>query len=252
MQLLKSQISLIIATLVILAFQGCFEAPELSEVPEIKYRSITFRPLDQSADSLILRFEVKDGDGNVGLGSNESNPPYHTYNIIVDALDSIVKYRIPAVAPFRTVDPLGNEELFSETDNRPAYNCLDYAIATFSDLNLNGDTIFISPNEYHHNIHVTFLKKNLATGDFTEVDFSAEFGNACSGVVFDGRIPIFDQNLLGKPLQGVFSYFMVSEGFLFVLSNETFKVRFYIYDRELNQSNIIETPEVTLQDITRN
>jgi hypothetical protein len=94
------------------------------------------------------------------------------------------------------------------------------------------------------------LLKDLVSGEFTEIDFASYFGNACSSITLDGRIPVFDSDLIGDPLQGIFSYYMVSEGFLLVLSNQTFKIRFYIYDRALKQSNIVETPEVTLLEIT--
>ena len=42
---------------------------------------------------------------------------------------------------------------------------------------------------------------------------------------------------------------MVSYGFEMILKNDIFKLRIYIKDRELNTSNIIETPEVTLEEI---
>ena len=45
---------------------------------------------------------------------------------------------------------------------------------------------------------------------------------------------------------------MVSYGFDMVLKNDIFKLKVYIKDRALNQSNIIETPEVTLEEITIN
>ena len=42
---------------------------------------------------------------------------------------------------------------------------------------------------------------------------------------------------------------MVSYGFEMILKNDIFKLRVHIIDRELNKSNIIETPEVTLEEI---
>jgi hypothetical protein len=42
---------------------------------------------------------------------------------------------------------------------------------------------------------------------------------------------------------------MVSYGFEMILKNDIFKLRIYIKDRRLNTSNIIETPEVTLEEI---
>jgi hypothetical protein len=45
---------------------------------------------------------------------------------------------------------------------------------------------------------------------------------------------------------------MVSYGFENVLDNNIFKLKIYIKDRALNSSNIIESPEVTLQEIISN
>ena len=45
---------------------------------------------------------------------------------------------------------------------------------------------------------------------------------------------------------------MVSYGFEMVLKNDLFKLKVYIKDRDLKMSNIIETPEVTLEQILVN
>ena len=42
---------------------------------------------------------------------------------------------------------------------------------------------------------------------------------------------------------------MVSYGFENIIRNDVFKLKIYIMDRALNLSNVIETPEVTLQEI---
>ena len=45
---------------------------------------------------------------------------------------------------------------------------------------------------------------------------------------------------------------MVSYGFKSVLENETFKLKIKIKDRSLNNSNIIETQDFTLNSILKN
>ena len=42
---------------------------------------------------------------------------------------------------------------------------------------------------------------------------------------------------------------MVSYGFNSVLNNDIFKIKVKIKDRNLNTSNIVESPEVTLEQI---
>ena len=53
-------------------------------------------------------------------------------------------------------------------------------------------------------------------------------------------------------LTGKLRYAMVSYGFEMILKNDLFKLKVYIKDRDLNMSNIIETPEVTLEEILVN
>ncbi len=240
----KTGFSGVIFGLILAGITGCFEPPDIPIEPKIAFENLIFKRVTTGADSLTLRFNLEDGNGDIGLSSNETLPPYHAFNAIIDERDSLVLIGdTTVVPPLRQVDPFSNVTPFSETDNRPPYNCTDYFVYL-------EDTFYINKNEYHNNLHITFLLKDLVSGEFTEIDFASYFGNACSSITLDGRIPVFDSDLIGDPLQGIFSYYMVSEGFLLVLSNQTFKIRFYIYDRALNQSNIVETPEVTLLEIS--
>ena len=45
---------------------------------------------------------------------------------------------------------------------------------------------------------------------------------------------------------------MVSYGFNSVLKNDIFKIKIKIKDRNLNDSNVIESPEITLEQILVN
>lgn len=246
MNLRSGQISTILITLLV---SSCFPPPEFSDIPVIRYQNMVFRESASGSDSLILRFEVEDGNGDIGLGSDETYAPYHPYNIIIDSRDSVVTYGDTAVVPpFYSINPLNEVEFFSDTDTRPAYNCSDYQIAEFTDL--GSDTFYIQVNEYHNNFYIDFLVKS---GDaYKEIDWAEEYGgNDCAVVNFNGRIPIFDEENLGRSLSGTISYAMLSAGFPVILNNDTFKIRFYIYDRALNQSNVAESPDLTLPDITR-
>ena len=63
---------------------------------------------------------------------------------------------------------------------------------------------------------------------------------------------VFDQENIGKSLKGDVSFAMLSQGFQQTFRNDSIKMRFYIYDRHLNKSNIAETPDFVLINITRN
>ena len=76
--------------------------------------------------------------------------------------------------------------------------------------------------------------------------FDEEYG---FGIDFNSRFPPLNISNSSQLLSGKLRYGMVSYGFEMILKNDIFKLRIYIKDRELNTSNIIETPEVTLEEI---
>lgn len=240
------QISVFFLTLLLSA---CYPTPDFSDTPAIKYNSLKYINYENDRDSLILKFNFEDGDGDIGLDAEDLNPPYHVYNTIIDSNDTLVTYSNEIVPPLYAVDPLKRRQLFSNVDNRTPYNCSDYYIT--EEVNGNSDTLFIQINQYHYNFHIDFLRKR--NGVYTPIDFAEEFGNTnCDVVSFNGRIPVFNEENLGKSLSGSFSYAMFSAGFPIILRQDTFKLKFYIYDLALNKSNEAETPDFTLKDITVN
>lgn len=241
------QISVFFLTLLLSA---CYPTPDFSDTPAIKYNSLKYINYENDRDSLILKFNFEDGDGDIGLDAEELNPPYHPFNFIIDSRDSLVTYSDPAVKPpLYAVDADNHVSFFSNEDNRTPYNCSDYYIYEYS--NGTSDTFYIQSNEFHNNFHIDFLRKR--NGVYTSIDFAAEFGNtSCDVVNFNGRIPVFNEENLGKSLSGSISYSMFSAGFPIILRQDTFKLKFYIYDLALNKSNEAETPDFTLKDITVN
>lgn len=240
----------ICAFLLIVFLGGCFEPPEFPNEPHIRFKSLSFLDYETERDSLILSFEFEDGDGDIGLTSNETFYPYQDLNFVIDSRDSLVTFSGQDFKPpFYLVsgNPNVPREFFSDTDNRPSYNCSDYQFGTIR--GFGTDTFYVQQNEYHNNLHIEFLRK--VGDDFVKINFAEEFGNAnCDVVDFNGRIPIFDGENLGSSLSGTINYSLLSLGFPFVLRRDTFKVRFYIYDRALNKSNVVESPELTLEQIT--
>ncbi|MFY0606120.1 MAG: hypothetical protein JXR10_05355 [Cyclobacteriaceae bacterium] len=224
---------------------GCFQAPEFSEIPKIKFHSlIYYDSITARQDALVLKFDFEDGDGNLGLRETETFVPYHSFDLIIDSRDSIVTYSdTEVVPPLFTVDFTGRVRPFDDVDNRPLFNNCDYHIA--------GDTFYISKNEFHENLHLTFeVKKN---GQYSEIDFPSKFGNVdCSSINLNGRFGIFEEDNLGEPLTGTISYEMsyAINPFPIVFLRDTIRVSFYIYDRDLNKSNVVISPDFTLPSIT--
>jgi hypothetical protein len=103
------------------------------------------------------------------------------------------------------------------------------------------DYFYIKPNPYQYNFKVQFFVKNN-DNTFTEYDFRKEF---CE--THDGRFPrLTDKD---RALEGVINYSMVSSGFQAIFSIKTLKLAITIYDRALNTSNTVETPEFRLEEI---
>lgn len=103
------------------------------------------------------------------------------------------------------------------------------------------DTLYYTPNADHYNIEVDFLVKDpSAPGGFKEFDWQQEF---CT--TFDGRFPVFSDKK--SSIDGTLRYSMTSLGFVALFSIKTLKLRVSIKDRARNRSNVIETPEFTLQ-----
>ncbi|MEO9476373.1 MAG: hypothetical protein ABJG41_12590 [Cyclobacteriaceae bacterium] len=245
---------------------GCLDPPEYSNTPKIKFKRLEFVSGDGRADSLKLTFDFEDGDGNIGLSELDVWDEFFPYYFIVyydsgrlttdtngDTITAAGYYIVTlsdslAVPPFKLGTTNGEliDEVFSEVDNRPAFDprCDDYLYGDGW-----SDTLFVTRNPYYNNMDITFLKKR--NGQFIETDLAQEFNqDECDVVPEVLRIPIFDPERIGKPTVGNITYSYLSNGVgLFLAQLDTFKIEFFIYDRDLNKSNVVQTPEYTLSDI---
>lgn len=275
-----TKLSFLFGLFLILA--SCFDREVFPETPQIEFADLRYVDTD-AVDSLILTFNFQDENGDIGLESDEIQEPYNASFGVVDDSSFLVTIDGDFTPPFSRVpmslvsvqyflkdsldsegiqlgrfvtvqeyQAVGASEFLSNEDPRPASpSCNDFVDATFhrivdvnpiyQDLEDVNSQLFIFQNEFHHNFHVEFLRKS--NGEYTVLDFESIF-NFCLDT-FDGRIPVFDPD--GR--SGSFSYAMLSQGFRLAFQEDTIKLRFYIYDRELNQSNIEETPDFVLSDL---
>jgi hypothetical protein len=127
-----------------------------------------------------------------------------------------------------------------------SYNIKDTLVAStdLPDIYIVLDTFYYKPNLYHNNIRVDWLVQNN-DGSFTEFDWT----EIDCGTDFDSRFPILEDKT--RAVEGTLRYGMTSIGFLQLFSIKTLKLRITIWDRALHQSNIIETPQFTLNDIRK-
>ena len=156
----------------------------------------------------------------------------------------------------------GDEKFFSTDDLKPTdFDCFEYEILSFykvereivnnvvlsESLVEDVDTVFVQRNPYHFNI---FIELQIKQGS-TYVPF--ELDDCDPG--YTARFPLFKKSNIGRPLDGTISYAFFSVLFSdpesSPLLNETLRLRFYIYDRMLNQSNEVITPDFKLLDLRR-
>jgi len=214
-----------IAIFSFLALSFCTRPPELPIVPSIEFEEVLFKEVD-GPDSLIVSIFFQDGDGDLGLTSYDIYYPYESYDV--------------------KLDNNGDTLFYGDSPEMPAYNPLDYVILRDNDGNPK-DTIWVELNPNHYNIFVRFFEKK--DGKYEEFDWRAPPYYQ----TFDGRFPllntkIVDNRLIIRPLEGVLRYGMSSSGWLF-LFRDTMKLEIMIQDRALNKSNVVSTPDFTLEMI---
>ncbi len=301
----------------ILILSGCYRPPEFSEVPRISFAKLQ---LTDTA-TLVLEFNVRDGDGDIGLQSDsddqrDSFEPYHPYSVVVDRETVALTFgetnstngpfeAIPA-AVFSYSDRLllvrydpedtsqyieeksgifsdlfrvGEPYSFSDEDPRDEfYRCEDYEVISIDIIQTDSikvvqefertvggetikydstviyfdqeivktlDTVFVVRNEFNFNV---FIDLQVKQGD-NYVSYG--FPDQC-GLGYNARMPVFKQGLIGRPVEGSIEYALFSlvlESQTNAILTDVVRLRFYIYDRALNQSNVVTTPDFRILDL---
>lgn len=214
------------------SLSSCLTPPTFPVTPEIGYQAVTFQKGETSldGDTLALTITFQDGDGDLGLRPNvDVGEPYNSLFYWLKGDGELLQYSDRHTPPFDTLPPYAFP-----------YYCTSYVVD-------EADTFYVTQNEFHNNIFIKFfVKKN---GVYDEFDWVTEFDPIC-GESFNGRYPLLGTIGREKPLEGKLKYKMSSAGFELLFRQDTLKLEVYIYDRALNKSNIIETPDFVLKDVT--
>jgi len=89
---------------------------------------------------------------------------------------------------------------------------------------------------YYYNFVLTFFNK--VNGIYTQVDLHPPFS---------ARIPILNPEYPGKAIKGVITYDTINLKLIPHPGYDTIRFDAFIYDRALNKSNVISTPEIILK-----
>ena len=211
-----------------LVLTACLEAPEFGDSPRLTGIDVYFREVDRQPDSLVVRVDFEDGDGDLGVSGRENNA------------DDYIPIPNPDDGGFWFFDP--------DDQRLPPFNCRQF---TDIDLNLtdgvvNLDTIRADYNEAYYNYSITLYTK--VNGQYEEYDFLLQ--RECSPPLGGRFPPLRDDFSVDRPLKGVIQWGSV--GFYkSQFRNDTLRIDVTIRDRAGNVSNVVTKEDFTLEGITR-
>lgn len=206
---------------------SCVTPPDnFPSVPEITFSGVEFVPIPNASDSLIVSVDFRDAEGDLGLNPRDINPPFNALNYMRDNSGRLITYS-------------------NRPPNAPSYNPLDWAIDPLVDNIMVQDTVWVEINPDHNNIFVRFFIKR--GGQYQEFKWS----DPPYFTTFSGRFPRILTEDRARAIEGNIQYGMLSSGWRSIFRNDTIRIDIQIQDRNLNKSNIVSTPDFTLDQVTR-
>jgi hypothetical protein len=213
--------------LALVVVTSCITPPEnFPSIPEITFNNLEYVQM-AGPDSLIVSIDFKDAEGDLGLSSTDINPPFNALIYKRDNAGNLITYA-------------------NRPPGAPSYNPVDWVIDPIVNNQVVRDTIWVEQNPNQYNIFVKFfIKRN---GRFTEFRWQ----DPPFFTTFNGRFPRILTTTEGQAVQGTIKYRMLSSGWESIFRNDTLRIDVQIQDRQLNRSNEVSSPEVTLRQISRN
>ena len=226
---------------------GCEETVEVPIEPSISFKSLSLAERKGDLEVVRLHFNLKDGDGDIGLKPEQNFVPFHEFDLVLDTNDELVKQSNIVAPPFYRLRPNGEKLFFSEKDERPDFNAFNYMLMDSTNQRVgNTDTVLIHRNLFHHNIYLTILRKSK--GQFIpwnpkKIDTSRP--------PISGRLDVEGSGNKEQPIVAELFFDIDKYQFKGIKSEDTLKLQFYIFDRKLHQSNPATSPEFHLADLFR-
>ncbi|WP_460539976.1 hypothetical protein [Echinicola sediminis] len=206
---------------------ACVSPPDnFPTVPEISFSNVSYIEVESATDSLIVSIKFKDAEGDLGLDARDINPPFHPLEYLRDNQGELITYS-------------------SRPPEAPVYNPIDWVINPLVDNIEVKDTIWVEQNPNFNNIFVQFfIKRN---GVFNEFKWS----DPPYYTTFNGRFPVILSGNNPRSVEGTIKYSMQSLGWRSIFRNDTIRLDIQVQDRDLNKSNVVSTPEFTLNQIMK-
>jgi hypothetical protein len=246
---------------------SCFDPPEYPDQPEIIFKSVNYVEVadlpngEVVADSVILTLRFKDGDGNLGLAGNETAPPFNDrWYYVKTPLDPALNpecepfkdqhrcYYVRKVEIDKYIDYSDKQKGLAPYDTLKEFvkpwNCLNWDVVRDENDQVI-DQLYFTLNPHYSNIFVEFQTK--IGGDYQPFSWSNFLTYpSCEVQGFNGRFPLLSEPGGDTPLEGEIRYSMPSPFFRIIFGSQTLRLKVYIEDRALNQSNVIYTNDFNL------
>jgi hypothetical protein len=265
---------------------SCFNPPEFSIFPTIERPEtgpfLEFKP-GLNTDSLIVFFDFKDGDGDLGLGPTQIDDPYHPVfyylaNAAGDTIPLATATDVDTGKPLVIVPNGAVGKLFTyHTRDQAQYQDFPPYVCPFSRTEYQYDSVFVEEADKHifEQLPAHMLKRKIERGDNdiyvlrdtfyikqnpnhfnVEVQFWTKNGDGsfsiydwkkelCVPQDFSQRFPVLTN--AQNPLAGTLKYAMESIGFKAIFSGRTLKLKVRIRDRALHTSRWLETNDLIIQ-----
>lgn len=220
-------------------------------IPYVEFRDLKFiagNINNSIADTLRLKFYLRDGDSDLGLDSDNSSPPYNVLYVLNRTNGQLI-----AVNDI----PKDHSNLVTYSDRKsidtlPPIGCSRWRLS----YNMNSftyDTIYLQNNPNAWNAFVSIYIQDSGTQSWKLFDPTqiAPFPNCFEKI--EGRFPSLPFQVWGpfkfhalSAKEGIMTYAMQSMAYKILFSGKTIKLQFSIQDRALHRSNVVETPEIQI------
>lgn len=251
---------------------SCLDTNEFPDTPKIDFDNIRYVEVGGflETDSLIIRLNFEDGDGDLGLRADDNRDreaPFNDFSMFSydTATQRVTEYALDTLSSGRPSDLelVRNTISFSDRRNIPQLDTLpDYTFPEYckyyrtieifepgNEEPILQDTAYYQSNPRFNNIYVSFFIENVqGSGNFEEFFWEYSTPPDCN-ISYHGRFPLINEVGREKASEGVLTYRMTSIGWRNTFQNNRIKLKIFILDRAGNKSNEIETAPFRLDEI---